>query len=348
MHDLRQMIGQLLILGFDGCDLADAPELEQSLRQQHLGGVILFDKHLQQAGHPKNIVNTAQTQKLTAALQSVNQAEHPLLIAVDYEGGAVDRLSAACELTAPVSAAEQAKQTLPEFIAHAEQMASHLRELGFNVDFAPVVDVDITPDNPIIGQLGRSYSSDAVKVSELAETFVTTLQQQQVLTCYKHFPGHGSSHGDSHLGFVDVSTSWQAEELTPYRRLINAPVPVPMIMTAHVINRQLDASGVPATLSKPMLTDLLRDELHYEGVIISDDMQMKAISDHYHLFDACITAINAGVDMIIIGNQLSEAMITAEAFIEAIVAAIEQGKISLSRIHTAYQRVSALKAKLVS
>ena len=164
---------------------------------------------------------------------------------------------------------------------------------------------------------------------------------QGITCCYKHFPGHGSALGDTHQGFVDVTDTFDKAELEPYLQLLSKQEPPVMIMTAHVINRQLDASGLPATLSHPVLTGLLREKMGFEGVIISDDLQMQAITDHYSLADSLRLTINAGADMVIFGNQLGNH--SATALIDIIENLVLEHAIDPNRIRQAFQRIKQLK-----
>jgi beta-N-acetylhexosaminidase len=216
-----------------------------------------------------------------------------------------------------------------------------LHDLGFNLNFAPVVDINLTEEAGIIGRLARSFSTDPKEVTRLARRFVTIYHQEKMICSYKHFPGHGSASGDTHIGFVDVSDSWQASELEPYRYLESQDSQKMMIMTAHVINRHLDASGLPASLSHTMLTRILRQELGFDGVIISDDLQMQAIANHYSLEESLALTLNAGADMLIFGNQLGD--ISAVKVIDCIEHLVLDKVVPSSRIDEAYQRIARLK-----
>ncbi|HVT62008.1 MAG TPA: glycoside hydrolase family 3 N-terminal domain-containing protein, partial [Legionellaceae bacterium] len=288
---LRYKIGQMLIIGFEGTHFSEDSAIAHAIQEDAIGGVILFDYHYQTKQFEKNIKNPLQVRRLNHDLQQFNTQSRtqnqepllPLIISVDYEGGQVNRLKEAYGFPATISPAEAGNMT-PHAVAHAaEVMAETLQSLGFNLDFTPVVDVNITPQNPIIGQLGRSFSADPQKVAAYAKIYVETFAKFQIQCVYKHFPGHGSSLTDSHLGFVDVTDTWQDIELVPYQILLKNPTLCSMIMTAHIVNRHLDPSGLPATLSRPILSDLLRKKLQFQGIIITDDMQMKAIADHYSL-----------------------------------------------------------------
>jgi beta-N-acetylhexosaminidase len=178
----------------------------------------------------------------------------------------------------------------------------------------------------------------------MARKFVDVFQRHGIACCYKHFPGHGSALDDTHKGFVDVTNTFKEEELIPYYQLVRDVYKPTMIMTAHVVNKHLDRQGLPATLSHEILTGLLRKQMGYDGVIISDDLQMQAISDHYSLEDALCLTINAGADMIIFANQIDK--ITAPEVIEVIERLVLEQKIELQRIEDAYRRISRFKQQI--
>lgn len=351
---LREKIGQMLILGFEGKTLDAHSPILQAIDEENIGGVILFDYNEQTATFDKNIESPKQVQRLNQTLQAAaikaNRAHHrkplPLLISVDYEGGEVNRLNAKYSFPAIPSA--EAFAQLNDAKAHelAETMAVTLTKNGFNLDFAPLIDVKVNPDNPIIGKRHRSFSADPTVVAHYAGIVASHFRARGLQCAYKHFPGHGSSTADSHVEFVDVSQTWTNRELNPYQHLLNQPLSCGMIMTAHIVNRQLDDSGLPATLSHKVLTGLLRDTLKFDGVIVTDDMQMKAISNHYGLEKALTLAINAGADMVIFGNQLSAKPQKAKALVDLIEAKVKAGEISEKRIDEAYRHIVALKGSL--
>ncbi|KTD07746.1 glycoside hydrolase family 3 protein [Legionella jamestowniensis] len=348
---LRDKIGQMLIIGFEGKTIDDASAVTKAINKNNIGGVILFDYNYHTQTFDKNIANPEQVKKLNQQLQlatsKANDKHHrpqlPLLISVDYEGGAVNRLKSEYGFPQTVSAAEVGKMIPEDANLIAQTMAATLKEAGFNLDFAPDVDVNINPDNPIIGLLSRSFSDKPEEVAFYSSIFSQDFLQHRVQCVYKHFPGHGSSATDSHLGFVDVTDSWQEYELDPYKLLLNSETPCGMIMTAHIVNRKLDESGLPATLSHKILTEILREQLQFKGVIITDDMQMKAISEHFGLAQAITLSINAGVDMLLFGNQLSEKPQNPEEIIDIIETKVKQGKIKEERIDEAYQHILAFK-----
>lgn len=351
---LRYQIAQMLLLGFDGTQINSQNPIFNAITADGIGGVILFDYHYPLKKFGKNIQNSSQVAELNHSLQALNtqarqqdkQPYLPLLISVDYEGGQVNRLKETYGFPPTISAAQAGNMPAEAVFAAAQAMASTLTNSGFNLDFAPVVDVNINPGNPILGQLERCFSANPNKVSDYAKIYSRVFAQHGIHSVYKHFPGHGSSTNDSHLGFVDVTDTWQEEELIPYQELNQDPDICQMIMTAHIINRNLDPSGLPATLSYPILTELLRKKLKFDGIIITDDMQMKAISDHYNKDAAITMAINAGADMLIFGNQLTDELQDSTSLIDYIESQVETGHISPIRIQQAYARIVKFKSSL--
>ncbi|KTD18805.1 N-acetyl-beta-glucosaminidase [Legionella lansingensis] len=348
---LRDKIGQLLIVGFDGKEVNEQSPIVKAIDEVNIGGVILFDYNYRTQSFDKNIVNPAQVKKLNEQLQSANQKANdkhhrpqvPLIISVDYEGGAVNRLRSEYGFPQTVSAVDIGKMTPEEANEVAHLMGKTLVDSGFNLDFAPDVDVNVNPDNPIIGLLGRSFSESPTLVALYAGIYSQDFLYHGVQCAYKHFPGHGSSNTDSHLGFVDVTDSWQELELEPYRLLLNSETSCGMIMTAHIINRKLDESGLPATLSHKVLTEILRGDLQFTGVVVTDDMQMKAISENFGLQQAVTLALNAGADMLLFGNQLVEKPQDPKEIVDIIEEKVKSGEISKDRINEAYRRVLAFK-----
>lgn len=347
MVGLRNKIAQMLIIGFSGYDINENSPVVRWLNTDGLGGVLLFDFDLPANQQGKNLNDKAQIRCLNQDLNDYSALAGnalPLLIALDYEGGAVDRLSKVEGCMKTMKPCEQAQLSDEALYNEAGRMATTLKDLGFNLNFAPVVDLNLNDQQGIIGKLGRCFSSKPELVNHAAKLFVEAFNEQGIVCAYKHFPGHGSAAGDTHEGFVDVTDTYQDSELLPYAALSNTTLPV-MVMTAHVINRNLDASGLPATLSYPILTGLLREKLGFEGVIISDDLQMQAISQHYSIDDALRLTINAGADMVIFGNQLGN--ISATDVVDRIEQLVNSGAIEHARIDEAYQRILFLKHSII-
>lgn len=351
---LQQKIGQLLIVGFKGSELKPNDSILHAIAAQAIGGVILFDYDYATKTYEHNIKSPKQLKTMNQQLQRVAHSAaiahandaYPLLISVDYEGGRVNRLKASYGFPATDAAAEIGELPISKAREQAQRMAQTLAAVGINMNYAPVLDVNVNPDNPIVARLQRSFSSDPQRVAQYAQLFAQALQQHHIVYAYKHFPGHGSSTGDTHQGFVDVSDTWQSKELIPYQQLLAHATPYAMVMTSHVVHKGLDQGGLPASLSKAMTTDLLRTKLHYQGIVITDDLQMKAITAHYSTREAVSLALNAGADMLVFGNQLVSVQQSPEALIAMIAEEVHAGKIPLQRIDEAYARVMKLKAQL--
>jgi beta-N-acetylhexosaminidase len=345
---LAAKIGQMLLVGFRGTTAETATRAIDDIRNRSLGGVVLFSTD-QPSGEPmRNIVSPTQLAELTAALQAAAGASEtvlPLIVAVDEEGGRVARLDPAHGFPATESAAALGRRDDPAYTrAAGRRIATTLREVGINLNLAPVVDLDINPDNPIIGALDRSFGADPDLVTSQARAFIRGHRQIGVLTTLKHFPGHGSSTTDSHLGVVDVTDTWSPLELEPYRRLIPAGL-ADSILTAHVFNAQLDPVN-PATLSSATIDGLLRGELGYQGVVMSDDMQMGAIRKAYGYEDAVRLALLAGVDILTIANQQVFEANIVERTIGIVLGLVADGQLSEARIDESWSRISAFKARI--
>ncbi|AHE67449.1 glycoside hydrolase family 3 protein [Legionella oakridgensis] len=345
MPSLRHKIGQMLIMGFSGLTVDDNSPVAKWLQTDGLGGVLLFNFDLMTKRYGKNLNDKEQIKRLNEQLNHYSKQENnlPLFIALDYEGGAVDRLATIDGCMKTLKACEQASLSNDALYAESEKMALTCKELGFNLNFAPVIDLNLNQEQGIIGKLGRSYSNDPAQVIRAASQFVKAFNHHNIVCAYKHFPGHGSAVGDTHEGFVDVSGYYQNSELQPYESLLKQDAAA-MVMTAHVINRHLDADGLPATLSFPILTGLLRQQMGFNGVIVSDDLQMQAISHHYAIDEALRMTIHAGADMLIFANQLGQ--ISATEVIDRIEQLTRAGEIKVSRIDESYHRIMRLKERL--
>ncbi len=340
---LAAKIGQMLMVGFRGLAVDDRHPIIHDIRDRHLGGVVLFDYDVPSKTPVRNIASPEQVKTLVAGLQKV--ASVPLLVAVDQEGGKIARLKEKFGFPPTVSHQHLGtRNDLAETHRQATVIAQMLRQLGINLNLAPVVDLKTNPGNPIIGKLERSFSGDPAIVARHALEFIKAHHEQGVLCTLKHFPGHGSSTADSHLGLVDVTNTWSRTELEPYTSLIRAGA-VDAIMTAHVYNAKLDPEN-PATLSKPTITGTLRKELNYDGVVLSDDMQMGAIAQHYGFETAVRATIEAGVDMLVVANNSVYEEDIAARTIALIKRLIQAGNIPEARIDESYQRIQRLKQRL--
>lgn len=341
--DLNVMIGQMVMAGFRGLRATDAPTILADIKQRHLGNIVYFEYDVPSQNPVRNVASPDQLKQLSADLQSASAT--PLLIAIDQEGGIVNRLKEKYGFPASVTAQYLGQQDdLALTHQYATATAKALVAAGINLNLAPVVDLNINPQSPAIGYYERSFGADPELVTRHALEVIRAHHEQGVLCTLKHFPGHGSASTDSHLDLVDVTKTWQEAELEPYRNLLAAGE-VDAILTAHVFS-PLDPKN-PATLSKTTITDVLRGQMGYDGVVITDDMGMGAIVKNYGLATAIERAINAGIDMIAIGNN---GYLYIDNIVEQVVTAIQQmvaeGKISRERIEQSYTRIQRLKARI--
>ncbi len=328
-------IGQMLLVGFQGLDVPR--QLALDIGYYTVGGVVLFD------APGRNIASPDQVRRLCGKLQ--RSADIPLLIAIDQEGGHVSRLNPQAGFPPTASAQYLGLRDDPDLTYwHARQTAQTLAWLGVNMNLAPVVDCNRNPLNPIIGAKERSFSADPAVVTRHALAFIAGHHDAGILCSLKHFPGHGSSIQDSHHGLTDITATWSPSELIPFADIIKQGK-ADAIMTAHVHNTSLDPE-LPATLSKPIIDGILRTELGFGGVVISDDLQMKAIADNYGYLSALELSINAGVDIILLGNGYISDATDVPRTIAAIKGLVHEGRIPPTRIDEAYRRIMLLKRRI--
>jgi len=342
---LEEMIGSMLMVGFFGTSVSKDSQICQDIYNYNLGGVILFDYNPIDKSKPKNISSKAQLKRLTKQLKECSR-DGKLLIAVDQEGGRVQRLKSKYGFYGKFpKAMDIAKRPVSEAKRVYSKMAKELSEVGINYNLAPVVDLAINRKNRVIYRLGRSFGSNPKKVARYASAFIDEMQNYNILTSAKHFPGHGSSLGDTHKGFVDVTSSWKSIELEPYR-ILNQIGKLDTVMVAHVFNRKIDPK-YPATLSKNTI-NILRDDIGFDGVIITDDLQMGAITKHYNLRDVLRLAINAGNNILLFGNQLSpNNIVSVSTLVDTIRDLVEnEGSVSIDLIKKSNQKIDELKSRI--
>lgn len=339
---LERKVAQMLMLGFPGETIAPESPISVAIRDYGIAGVVLFDNNVDLGVTDRNITGPTQLKALTAALRS--SAETPIFIAVDEEGGIVSRLKDRYGFPSTLSAAYLGeKDDLSLTRTSSDKLVDTLVEYGLNLNLAPVVDLSVNPENPVIAGKQRSFSADPVLVTAHAAEVIKSHHRRNIVTCLKHFPGHGSSRDDSHLGLVDVTATWSEHELVPYKNLIKQGA-VDMIMTAHTFNMTLDPD-VPATLSKNTLDGILRKRLGFDGVVVSDDLYMGAIAQHYSYETVLEKAVNAGVDLLVLANDKQHSPDIAPRTIGLLRKMVESGKISQARIDQACGRIMGLKAK---
>lgn len=327
---LRRKIGQMLHCGFHG--LEPGEDIARLIRESHIGGVILF---------ARNVRDVRQVAAMNAELQRIalEAGAPPLTIAIDQEGGMVARLTEGVALMPGNMAIAAGGE--PQAAYEAARVAGkELRALGINLNYAPVLDVNVNPANPVIGV--RSYGESPELVGDFGLMAIAGLQDAGVTATAKHFPGHGDTDVDSHLDLPTIAHAREriyAVELAPFVRAIAAGVDA--IMSSHIYFPAFETEKLPVTLSRCVLTGLLRDELGFDGVIMTDCMEMKAIADHYGTVEAAVLAVEAGADCVLISHRHD----LQEAAIEALVAAVESGRLSESRIDASVGRLLAMKRR---
>lgn len=343
---LEDQVARMLLVGARGTRVRPGSDFERLICDLGVGGVILFDEDFD--GETRNIGSKRQLIHLTRDLQklAIQCGDAPLLIAADVEGGYVNRMSPINGLDDIKSHFDLGKESPRQTFKEARKIGRAMSQTGVNWDLAPVVDLNLNPKNPVIGRWGRSFSADHEKVAVHAEAFVKGLKAQGVLNCIKHFPGHGSSMFDSHRRKVDISeTADLLAELWPFKELIRTKL-ADCVMTAHIQHKHINPDRM-VTISSTAISGFLRDRLHYDGLVLTDDLQMSAVTKKYSLEEAAVLAIRAGADMITLSNAIGEYDTGAAGRIhQAIIAAVEEGRISYMRIKEANRRILELKERI--
>lgn len=324
---IEEKIGQLLIFGYETVEDAEAV-----IRDLKPGGVILFGRNIQSAPQTRSDISRLQA----VAAESDGQPV-PLLISVDQEGGRVNRLPAESGLIE--SARELGLSDDPSSTrAFGKRTAAALIDLGFNLDYAPVLDIDSNPLNPVIGD--RSFGATAEGVTRHGLAMLAGLEAGGVIACVKHFPGHGDTHVDSHIGLPVVNkilAELEAFELLPFAAAIDKGAS--MVMVAHLLIASIDHR--PSSLSPVLVDGLLRGKMGYQGVVITDDLTMGAIVEHYSLSEAAIMAIEAGCDLLPVCHGTDRLRETQAALVEA----WRSGRLTEERIEQSVLRILQLKQK---
>lgn len=337
---LEQMAGQMIVVGFQGDDADDASvkALRDEIAASRIGGVMLLKT---------NIKSLDAVAAMNAAFRAASP-DLPPFITVDQEGGAVERLTRDVGFKEIPAASRIAANNTPEQAeAIYGTMAKSIADLGFSVNFGPVADVNLNPDNQVIAKFGRSYSADPAVVAAYDKAFIRAHHAAGMLTALKHFPGHGSSTADSHQGFVDITDTWTDSELDPYRTLI-ADGAVDMIMIGHLYHAGYADKGsqTPASLSRQWITGVLRETLGFDGVVISDDLEMGAIREHYNLRDTVTLAVRAGTDVLLFSNTAKYHAGLGQEILDILVAEAAADPEFAARIEQSYDRIVALKARI--
>ncbi len=340
---LRQKIASMLMFGFRGADVEDQGVLEivDDIGKLGLGGVLLFGYNINFPEQLKNLTNL------------LLQADSRLLIAVDQEGGRVQRLSSKngfknFDTAKKIAASYSSEEAYSTYL----NMAKTLKDYGINFNFAPCVDVDTAPPCSVIGGFERSFSDNPQTVINYSKQFIDAHKKHNIITTLKHFPGHGFAQSDTHKGLTDTTDSANTDlELKPYKDLLSDSSNT-AVMTAHIINRNLDESGYPATLSKKIITGILRENFNFQGVVVTDALEMGAIRNYYSLEDVVQRAINAGNDILVFARNSASSFdskdddswkATPKKIIDIIEHAVLNGIISQNRIDESYLRIMKLK-----
>ncbi|WP_194841311.1 beta-N-acetylhexosaminidase [Salinibacillus xinjiangensis] len=322
---LDEKIGQMLMVGFMG-DSYNA-ELEAYINQYQVGGLILFER---------NIKDTAQTVALLNQMKEKNQGQIPLFLSLDEEGGRVSRVPD--EFSSLPAARKIGELNQPKLsYRFGQTIAQEIKSLGFNMNYAPVLDVNNNPSNPIIGE--RAFGTSPKEVITHGVAVMEGMRSSGVIPVVKHFPGHGDTSKDSHLSLPTIHkdlSELHKVELKPFKAAIKADVDA--IMIAHLLLPKLD-SKKPSSLSKPIITELLRNQLNYNGLVITDDLTMKAVTNQMSVSDAAVQSVKAGNDLLLIAHHKQNVVETFQKLKQAVLS----GEISESRINESVYRI--LKAK---
>ncbi|MDW5323268.1 glycoside hydrolase family 3 N-terminal domain-containing protein [Plantactinospora sp. KLBMP9567] len=337
---LRRKIASLLVVGFRGQQATEAEWIVTAIREG-LGGVILFDRDLK-TDAVRNISSPGQVTALVKALKQASPGR--LLVSIDQEGGRVARLNPDNGFPATRSEAEIGRaDSIPTTRAWAEGLVHSLTSIGVNLNYAPVVDLDVRPDSPAVGKLERSFSANPDVVVRNAAEEVRVHRAAGVRTSLKHFPGLGSATGNTDFAVVDVTDSWREVELEPFQKLI-AKGAADSVLVGHVLNRKLDPDR-PASLSRAVVTDLLRGRLGWRGPVVSDDMQAVAITSRFGLDEAVALALDAGVDLLVFGNQQEYDPNVVGQTLDTVVRLVRSGRLTEQRIDQSVARVDTLRPK---
>jgi beta-N-acetylhexosaminidase len=339
---IDQKLAQMLLVGFRGMQLDDDNPILSDIKEHQVGGVIIFDYDVVKKSHERNVKSPEQLRVLMQ--QFYDALRVPTFLSIDQEGGTVNRLKPENGFPETLSHKELGERNnLDETRKQGVHIAKLLEQYGINLNFSPCIDLGINKENKAIYGRNRTFSDEPEGVTNHARAYIEGHHEVGIMTTLKHFPGHGSSLADTHLGMADVTETWSPEEMIPYERLISEGM-CDMVMTTHIFNGQLDP-GVPATLSASVMQGILRDTMKYEGVIISDDLQMQAITDYFGLEKVVELALLAGVDILAFGNNLAFEPDVVSKSIRIIKELMDKGIIDEARINASVKRILSLKKR---
>ena len=324
---LEEKVGQMIFGGIEGVELSE--KSREMIREDKVGGIIFFKDNLVNANQIVTLLNSIKAENM--------QQQYPLFLGIDQEGGRVTRIP---ELNNLPTNKQIGKKDNPALAFQlGELLGKQLNAFGFNLDFAPVLDVDSNPNNPVIGD--RSFGSDPKLVSELGISTMKGLQSENVISVIKHFPGHGDTEVDSHIELPIVSKNMkelQALEFIPFQNALKSGADV--VMIGHILLPEIDTNK-PSSISNVVITKILREQLKYEGVVMTDDMTMKAILDNYEIGEAAVEAVKAGNDIVLIAHDYEK----VHRAIQAILEAVRNEEIKVEQIDRSVERILQLKEK---
>jgi len=343
---VEEMAAQMLMVGFRGAEVNGDSPIIRHIRAGYVGNVILFASDLTIGGdRNRNIISPEQLKALNEALKNAAPTDVPLWIAIDQEGGRVQRLRPARGFAENYpSARVLGRGDVAITREVAERMGRELKKMGIDVNFAPVADVDVNSDSPVIGGIERSFSRDPYVVALHIIAFSEGLKSAGIIPSLKHFPGHGSADADTHLGTADVTSTWIEEELLPYRLAFESGFQG-SVMTSHVFHEKLDPH-FPASLSFKITTELLRGTLGWDGIIFTDDLHMGALTPYYSIEEIIYRSVYAGADILIFSSNSEDMVYDPDFPKEAhgiLVSLVTDGKISEERLYESWNRIMALK-----
>ncbi len=340
-QSIEQMAGQMIVVGFQGTTV-ESPGVVAARRQiadGTIGGVMYLKT---------NVASRGDVVAMNEAFVAAAPPGLPPFITLDQEGGLVERLDRSVGFKEIAPAQTIADRYTPQQSRPIyEDMAEGLRDWGFNVNFAPVVDLSINPDNQVIAKNGRAYGKTADVVTAYAGEVIAAHHDAGLVTALKHFPGHGSSTADSHEGYVDITRTWKPAELDPYQALIAGGYE-DFVMVGHLIDTEVDPSGVPSSLSEPWINGVLRGKVGFTGVVITDDLEMGAIRQHYGLEETVTRAVRAGVDVLLFSNTAKPRASLGEEIQRILVDEASADPAFRTRIEESYRRIVALKQRIGS
>lgn len=333
--DLDEMIGQMIIVGFNGNNI-NAKEFKKVLKQidqNKISGVIFFED---------NIKNKIEFLKMTNAIKN-SKAKYTPFISIDMEGGKVQRMNSNNGFEDIKTAKEVAKSSTNEAYKEYYKMAKMLKDANINLNFAPCVDLAINK-NSIIEKKERSYSDDPEIVTKYASEFIKAHTDNQIITSIKHYPGHGSPKGDTHLGFVDITQTHTEKEIIPFIKTANL-TQLQMVMVSHLYNKNIDTI-YPASLSNKTIEEHLKPQINFEGIIISDDLDMGAVKDNYTLETIVTKGISAGENILLFSNRKKTNPNLVKDIHKIVKKELKKGTIKVEQIETSYEKIKNIKSLL--